>query len=146
MHSLDRLLFKVAQDQALLSPDPRKKVGCVIADSVGKVLSVGYNCFPEGIENTQERWNNRDYKNLVVVHAEVNALLSCNRCEGATLYCTSFLCCTCAGIAIQKGVGRVVVPPINPQSSWYGNFLEARSLLREASISIDYVDDAGKLL
>ena len=147
MDKTDYLWYSTAQYQALSSPDPNKKVGCVVVDPVGKVLSTGYNCFPKGIEDTKERWDNRAYKNLIVVHAEVNALLSCNRCGGATLYCTSFLCCTCAGVAIQRGIKRVVVPRIDPQSSWYGNFLEARSLLHEAGITINYIDtDTSKLL
>jgi dCMP deaminase len=130
--------FQLAQLQATYSLDPNKKVGCVI-EKEGKILGLGYNHFPKGVASTEERWKDRDYKNLIVIHAEVSALLDANNCNGATLYCTSFLCCTCAGLAIQRGINRVVAPQPEAWSSWYRNFTVARSILREAGVTIDYV-------
>jgi dCMP deaminase len=138
MNDEDRFYFGLAKEQASWSLDPNKKVGCVVERN-GRVLTRGFNQFPRGIANTDERWANREYKNLIVIHAESHALLRSSDCYGATLYCTSFLCCTCAGLAIQRGIKRVVVPEIEKESSWYGNFLEARNLLREAGVAIDYV-------
>jgi deoxycytidylate deaminase len=65
---------------------------------------------------------------------------------GHTLYCTEFCCCSCVGLVIQKGITRVVVPRLNPSSSWYGNYLEARELLRETKVEIAYEDTLGRMI
>jgi dCMP deaminase len=140
MNDRDHFLFKLAQEQASWSLDPNKKVGCVVARN-GKVLTRGFNQFPKGIANTDARWSDKEYKNLIVVHAEAYALLSSNDCHGATLYCTSFLCSTCAGLAIQRGISRVVAPAPEPWSSWYRNFTVARSMLQEAGVTINYTNN-----
>lgn len=55
-----------------------------------------------------------------VVHAEMEALLSCARnnvdCRGATLYCTTFPCHNCAKHLIAAGIRRVVYVEPYPKS------------------------------
>jgi len=55
-----------------------------------------------------------------VVHAEMEALLSCGRngmsTVGTTLYCTTFPCHNCAKHIIAAGVGRVVYVEPYPKS------------------------------
>lgn len=55
-----------------------------------------------------------------VVHAEMEALLSCARnninCRGATLYCTTFPCHNCAKHIIAAGIERVVYIEPYPKS------------------------------
>ncbi len=55
-----------------------------------------------------------------VVHAEMEALLSCARCgasaAGATLYCTTFPCHNCAKHIIAAGIKRVVYVEPYPKS------------------------------
>ncbi len=138
MNTEDHFYFGLAQEQASLSLDPNKKVGCVVVRD-GRILTRGFNQFPKGIANTDERWSDKEYKNLIVVHAETYALLSSSDCCGATLYCTSFLCSTCAGLAIQRGISKVVAPQPEPWSSWYRNFMVSRSILQEAGVELSYV-------
>lgn len=55
-----------------------------------------------------------------VVHAEMEALLSCGRagvsCVGSTLYCTTFPCHNCAKHLIAAGIKRVVYVEPYPKS------------------------------
>lgn len=55
-----------------------------------------------------------------VVHAEMEAILSCARnnvsCSGATLYCTTFPCHNCAKHIIAAGIRRVVYVEPYPKS------------------------------
>ena len=80
-----------------------------------------------GIEPTKE--NTRKVKNVGigdlteygrVVHAEMEALLSCARnnisCRGATLYATTFPCHNCAKHIIAGGITRVVYIEPYPKS------------------------------
>jgi len=95
------------------SKDPSTKVGCVIIDSDTRaILSMGYNGFPRGVEDRAEWYEDREYKYPVVVHAEINAIVtSTTRLTGATLYCNIGLPCPdCAGPIIQAGISKVVCP------------------------------------
>lgn len=140
MDETDKAALEYARQLSTFSFDPRKKVGCAILNKRGKLLGAGYNRFPRGIADTEERWADRNYKNRVVVHAEVDALFNCYGELAYTLYCTSPLCCSCASLAIMRGVQRVVMPQLNKESSWYDNCLEAVKLLDEAGVVVDYVD------
>jgi dCMP deaminase len=140
MDDTDKAALSYAKELADLSKDPRKKVGCVILNTHSRILGTGYNRFPRGIADTEERWADREYKNRVVVHAEVDALINCYGQLAHTLYCTSPLCCSCASLAIMRGVQRVVMPQLDKESSWYDNCLEAVKLLDEAGVVVDYVE------
>jgi dCMP deaminase len=59
---------------AKLSKDPSTKVGAVILDSKRRIVSGGYNGFPRGVEDSDERLNNRETKLRMTIHAERNAL------------------------------------------------------------------------
>lgn len=141
MANWDQRFFQLAQQVSTWSKDPNKKVGAVLVRPDKTVSGIGYNGFPRGVADRAERLQHKGLKNLLMVHAEANALVNSRDPEltGHTLYCTEFCCCNCSGLLIQKGVARIVVPKPNPQSSWYGDYLEAREILREAHISIDYV-------
>jgi dCMP deaminase len=148
MHNWDKRFFELAVLVSTWSKDPSKKVGAVVVRPDKTINSIGYNGFPRGVADSQQRLLNKDLKNLLVVHAEANAILNSRDSQlvGHTLYCTEFCCCSCVGLVIQKGITRVVVPRLNPSSSWYGNYLEARELLRETKVEITYEDTLGRMI
>ena len=134
--------FSLAQTVSDWSKDPNKKVGAVIVRPDKTISSVGYNGFPRGIRDSPELLNNKELKNQLIIHAEANALLNSKDESnvGHTLYCTSFCCCNCAGLLIQKGIKHIVVPELDPHSSWYTNFLSSRNVLHEVGVRIDYIN------
>jgi dCMP deaminase len=58
------------------SKDPKAQVGAVLFSKRGGDVTVGYNGFPMGVEDSAERLSNRDIKLQMVVHAEVNAIVA----------------------------------------------------------------------
>lgn len=136
----DRRFLKLAQEVASWSKDPSTKVGAVIVDGRRRIVSVGYNGFPEGIEDNPFYLNDpdqRDQKLLRTVHAEVNAILNAGRgVKGYTMYCTFFPCDKCALVVIAAGIKHIVAPLDgldNPR--WKDSFEKTRTLLQEAGVT-----------
>jgi dCMP deaminase len=122
------------------SKDPSTRVGAVIVDSQRRIISTGYNGLPQGVEDTDERLNNREIKYKLIIHGERNALLFANRSvQGCTLYTWPFMpCSSCASMVIQSGIKRVVAPySENPR--WKEDFVLAQQLFLEAKVQLDLV-------
>lgn len=100
--------LEVASLISTWSKDPSTKVGAVIVRD-NYIVATGYNGFPQGIEDSPERLNNRQTKNRFVMHAEMNAILQAGeKCKGATLYCTHIPCARCMNPIIQSGIQKIV--------------------------------------
>lgn len=110
----DRRFIEMAKLVASWSKDPSTQTGAVIVDPRRRVVSVGYNGFARGVEDTPERYADRETKYKLIVHCERNALLFAGRdLKGCTLYTWPFMsCATCAAVVIQSGITRCVAPPI----------------------------------
>jgi dCMP deaminase len=100
------------------SKDPSTRVGCVVTSDDRKVLSTGYNGFPEGVEDSVERLNDRELKNALTVHAEENAIAQAAlfgvSLRDSILFCTFAPCARCAASIAQAGVATVVYPQERP--------------------------------
>ncbi len=133
----DNQFLEMAKSVSLFSKDPSTKVGAVIIDDGRRVISTGYNGFPRGIADTDERLNNRELKYKLVVHGEINAILFANRTvKNCTLYTYPFMCCSsCALLVIQSGIKKVVAPySENPR--WIESFKLTRELFQEAGVEL----------
>ena len=110
----DEYFMGIAVLSSLRSKDPNTKVGACIVDKEHKVVSIGYNGMPRGVDETKVSWNRGeglDSKYLYVCHAEFNAILNTRNgaaLEGCTLYVTLFPCNECAKAIIQTGIKEVV--------------------------------------
>jgi dCMP deaminase len=103
----------LAELSALRSKDPSTQVGACIVDENHKIVSVGYNGMPTGIDEEKIPWGHSeglDSKYLYVCHAEFNAILNTRNgsLKGCTLYVTLFPCNECAKAIIQVGIKEVV--------------------------------------
>ncbi len=112
--SWDEYFMGIASLSALRSKDPNTQVGACIVDDDMKVVSIGYNGMPKGLDEDQLSWNKGeglDSKYLYVCHAEMNAILNTRNgsaLKGCTLYVTLFPCENCAKAIIQSGIKEVV--------------------------------------
>ena len=94
--------------------DPNTQVGAGIVSSDDRILSVGYNGFPNGCSDDEFPWTREgdamDTKYLYVTHSELNAILNYRggSLEGAKLYVTLFPCNECAKAIIQAGIKTIV--------------------------------------
>lgn len=112
--SWDEYFMSIAILSALRSKDPNTKVGAAIISPDHKVLSLGYNGMPSGIDDAKVPWSRTnksdlDNKYLYVCHAELNAILNSNKdIRGSILYVTLFPCNECAKAIIQAGIKEMV--------------------------------------
>ena len=138
----DHRFLILAEHISEWSKDPSTKVGAVITHTRSKrVVSMGFNGFPAGVEDTPERLDDRDTKYEMVVHAEQNALMFAgDRAEGCTLYVHPLPpCARCAVMVIQAGVVRVVCDqPDFDDERWGEQAKVADTMLREAGLEVDY--------
>ncbi len=114
--SWDEFFMRVAIAAKLRSKDPNTQGGAGIADTHHRILSVGYNGTPAGLDDDEFPWESTGDpltdKHNYVIHAEANAILnyrgSLKDMAGATVYVTLFPCHECAKTLVQAGIGEVV--------------------------------------
>lgn len=138
----DHRFLALAEHISNWSKDPSTQVGAVITHTRSKrVVSMGFNGFPAGVEDTRERLDDRETKYEMVVHAEQNALMFAgDRAEGGTLYVHPLPpCARCAVIIIQAGIKRVVCDqPDFEHERWGEQAKTADAMFREAGLGVDY--------
>lgn len=103
--------MSLAQFISRWSKDPSTKVGAVIVDSDNRVISTGYNGFAKRVSDDRSRYDDREVKYKIILHAEENAIMFANRSlEGCSLYVTQlYPCAHCASLIIQSGIRKVYI-------------------------------------
>ena len=109
----DEYCMGVAILSGMRSKDPNTQVGACIVDQDKKVVSIGYNGFPRGCDDSIFPWTREggmlDSKYAYVVHAELNAILNSPRSlKDCILYVSLFPCNECAKAIIQSGIRKIV--------------------------------------
>lgn len=134
----DKRFLDLAKLVSSWSKDPSSKVGAVVVDDKNRIVSVGFNGFPMGVEDTEERLNKRELKYELIVHAEANAILcSPKSVSGCRIYVYPYLPCSrCAGAIIQSGIKEVVVEDLLIPERWLENFNLAKTILGEAGVTV----------
>ena len=112
--SWDEYFMGVSILSGLRSKDPNTQVGCCIVGKDHRILSMGYNGFPNGCSDENFPWaregDELETKYPYVTHSELNAILNYRggNLEGTTLYVSLFPCNECAKAIIQAGIRTVV--------------------------------------
>ncbi len=112
--SWDEYFMGVAALSGMRSKDPSTQVGACIVSPNNKILSMGYNGFPNGCDDDEFPWERTGEENETkypfVTHGELNAILNYRggSLEGAKIYVTLFPCNECAKAIIQAGIKTVV--------------------------------------
>lgn len=134
--SWEEYFMSLACLSALRSKDPSTQVGACIVDENHKVVSIGYNGMPAGINDKDLSWNKGeglDSKYLYVCHAEFNAILNTRNgasLKGCSIYVTLFPCNECAKMIIQTGIKEVVYG-----DNKYENTTETRASLKMLTLA-----------
>ncbi len=116
--SWNEYFMGIAKLSAMRSKDPKTQVGACIVSNDNRILSVGYNGFPNGCSDEDFPWDKSDdlycSKHSYVVHAELNAILNTTTTlKGSTIYTTLFPCNECAKAIIQAGIKTVIYESID---------------------------------
>lgn len=109
----DHRFMEIAKRISTWSKDPSSKIGAVIVNDERRILATGYNGFPKGIDDSDERLNDRNQKYPLIIHAEMNALMNALysgvSVKDATIYVYGLpVCAECSKSVIQSGIRRVV--------------------------------------
>ncbi len=115
----DAYFMQIAHLVATRATCPRRQVGALIVRDK-RIVATGYNGAPSGLPHCPPGGPDHDWPEgcmraghcIRSLHAEQNALLQAAKigvaCEGATLYVTCQPCNTCAKMAINAGIVRVI--------------------------------------
>lgn len=132
----------MAQLVASWSKDPSTKCGAVIVRPDLTIASVGFNGFPRGCDDSDDIYANRPLKYERVVHAEMNAILSCQeRPVDHTIYVwppsNGGSCARCSAHIIQSGISRIVhIAGEFGDSRWEESLAIGNQMFREAGVEI----------
>lgn len=113
--SWDEYFMLQAMIASFKSKDPATKVGCVFVDQKNHQITMGYNGFVAGIDESKLPWGKDKTQPLehqkygYVVHSEANAIIHSPRSlENSTCYVTLFPCNECAKLLASAGVKKVI--------------------------------------
>ena len=141
----DVRFVKLAMHIANWSKDPSTKVGCVVVAEDREIRSTGFNGFPRGIEDDEERLLDREQKYPLICHAEENAIMHAARIgvslKGSTAYVTWPPCSRCARSLIQSGIKEIIYPtPGEIPERWVEDFNISNSMISEAGVVVRTID------
>ena len=142
MTKWDARFLRLATHISEWSKDPSTQVGCVVVGPDREIRSTGFNGLPRGIEDNDERLNNREVKYPLICHAEENAIMHAARIgmslKGCTVYVTWPPCTRSARSLIQAGISSVFYPEnTDIPKRWMTDFNLSLNMLKEAGISVE---------
>ena len=111
----DEYFMLQAMMASFKSKDPSTKVGAVFVDQNNHQVTMGYNGFVAGIDESKLPWGKDKSASLefqkygYVVHAEANAIIHSTRSlENSSAYVTLFPCHECAKLIASSKVKEVI--------------------------------------
>jgi len=139
MNKWDERYIGLAKYISEWSKDPSAKIGAVAVGDQGQILSQGYNGFPRGVEDIDERYACKATKYQYVVHAEMNVIYNASysgvSLKGSTLYVYGLpVCNDCAKGIIQTGISRIVMSYEIFPEKWIASFEHTKLMFFEAGI------------
>ena len=142
--SWDDYFMGVAKLSSMRSKDPSTQVGAVIVNRKNRIVGIGYNGFPIGIDDDVYPWENEgtflNTKYPYVVHAEPNAILNSTvSLENTTLYVTLFPCHECAKLIIQSGIKEIVYAENKYQEEM--SFKASQRMLEDAGVTLRQIPE-----
>lgn len=134
------------QEPRSWSKDPSTQVGALIVTPDRRQISTGYNGLPRGMSDDYADMD-RARKLRWTIHAEHNAVLNAAfDVAGCHLFSSLPLCCRCAAVALQVGIGAVYFPPMPSDLAerWGDEFAEAEAELRGHGVMVVKLWECGR--
>ncbi len=144
--SWDQYFMGVAKLSGLRSKDPNTQVGACIVNDKRRIVGIGYNGFPIGVDDSIFPWENDgeflNTKYPYVVHAEANAILnSTTSLENCTIYVNLFPCNECAKLIIQAGIKSIVY--VCDKYKEYDSTIASKRMLDAAGVDYRMIPDVN---
>lgn len=143
MMTWDELFMRQVYLVSSKSKDPKTRIGSIlIRKGDNDQISSGYNGFPRGLIDSEERYLNRELKYQLVCHAEFNSIINAARkgisTIGTYLYTQAPVCNECAKSIIQAGIVEVIYhkqfPQLNHLTKWMESCKVGEMMLSEAGV------------
>jgi dCMP deaminase len=146
---VDRQFLQRCEEIKEESHDPHRKVGVLIVDAQGRVISAGTNAPPLALglrvsESHAAIANEPLWKYFVLEHAERNAINAARddgrSLAGATMYGNLFPCADCARAIVAAGIVRLVVPApgdLDRDQKWLDHYRYAHRIFELAGVRVD---------
>lgn len=118
----------------------KTKVGSVIIPENSDIPVIGWNGFPRNVKDLPERYEDRELKYKLIVHAEMNALLNSSyngiNVKGGTIYVSYFPCNECAKAIAQAGIKKVYYKNQDPDfmERWKESIEISKLIFNESQI------------
>lgn len=133
------------------SDDPMTKTGAVIIEPLTyKIIAMGANHFPVGLNPSEEQTRDRDWKLKHIIHAEPAAIFDAARKGDDTFKATMYMpwvpCTECAKAIIDSGISNLVGHKqmiMKTPERWRGSTEYALELLRMCRVGLYMYD--GKI-
>ncbi len=146
----DEYFMGISKLAGMRSKDPNTQVGACIVGEDNKILSMGYNGFPNGCSDEDFPWDRDgdmlDTKYAYVTHSELNAILNYRggSLAGSKLYVSLFPCNECAKAIIQCGI-KTVIYDSDKYAGTPGN-IAAKRMFDAAGIVYKKYEHSGRTL
>ncbi len=146
----DEYFMGISKLAGMRSKDPNTQVGACIVGEDNKILSMGYNGFPNGCSDEEFPWDRDgdilDTKYAYVTHSELNAILNFRggSLAGSKLYVSLFPCNECAKAIIQCGI-KTVIYDSDKYAGTPGN-IAAKRMFDAAGIVYKKYEHSGRTL
>lgn len=130
------------------SKDNNTQIGAVLVGRDNTVVSLGYNSFPRGIDDSRPERQERPEKYYWFAHAERNAIYNAARSGVSTLDTTMYLtcgmpCCDCAIAIINSGVRNIYIEAGGTGvkgAQWDENVIRSKQMFKESGVVVNYYD------
>ena len=139
--SWDDYFMQLAVLTSKRSKDPNSQVGACIVDDQNKIVGIGYNGLPKGMNDDNFNWSRTNSflnsKYPYVCHAEMNAILNSNNISNlkdTTIYTTLYPCNDCTKLIIQSGIKKVIY--LENKYPDVDSFVASKKMLEECGIGI----------
>jgi dCMP deaminase len=135
----DEYFMGIALLSSQRSKDPSTQVGACIVNPEKKIVGVGYNGFPSGLDDDELPWAREgtflETKYPYVCHAELNAILNSTRdLKGCTIYVALFPCNECAKAIIQAGIKEIVY--LSDKYDGTDSVVASKRMLNQAHVTL----------
>jgi dCMP deaminase len=142
--SWDSRWMDMARLVASWSKDRSRKCGAVIVDSRNVLVSLGWNGFPRGVDDTVDARHERPAKYHWTEHAERNAIYNAaangHPTKGCTIYLPWYPCADCARAIIQSGiVCAVCIEPDWSDPVWAAGFAVTREMFEQCGVHQHFI-------
>lgn len=127
------------------SKERGRRVGAVIVGVDNEVRATGFNGFPRGVNEDEERHSaEAGAKYFWSCHAERNAIYNAARVgvplRGCRIYVPWFPCVECAKAIIQSGLEEVIgYEPDLAEEKWGNEFRLVAEMLNEGGVKVRFL-------